>query len=65
MKITDATKSITYYISTDDPNFPDYRTDEFGENWEIYLGGIWNPVFYPQDKELKEMFHEYMKKGGT
>ena len=61
MKITDVTKSMTYYISTDDPHFPDYRTDELGENWENYLGGIWEPVFYHKDKELKELFLDYMK----
>ena len=45
MKMTFVTKSITYYTTTDDPEFPDYRTDENGEEWENYLGGYWNPVF--------------------
>jgi hypothetical protein len=62
MKITEVTKTLTWYVKTDDPDYPVYRTtDEFGENWENYLGGIWNPVFYPQDKELKELFLDYMK----
>jgi hypothetical protein len=45
MKMTFVTKSITYYTTTDDPEFPDYRTDENGEEWENYLGGYWNPGF--------------------
>ncbi len=53
---------ITYYVETDHPNFPKYRTDETGENWENYLSGIWQPVFWDHDKELKEMFSEFMNK---
>jgi len=63
MKITKVSKSLTYYITTDDPEFPDYRTDDNGENWENYLGGIWNPVFdYVRIKELQELFREWKKK---
>ena len=58
--MTFVTKSITYYTTTDDPEFPDYRTDENGEEWENYLGGIWNPVFdYVRKKELQKLFWEY------
>ena len=59
MKITDVTKSIIYEIETDDPNFPDYRTNENGSHWENYLGGIWQPVFGQQAKELQKLFLEY------
>ena len=59
MKITDVTKSITYYVETDDPDFSDYRTDETGSHWENYLGGIWQPVFGQQAKELQKLFWEY------
>ena len=62
MKMTFVTKSITYYTTTDDPEFPDYRTDENGEEWDNYLGGYWNPVFdYVRKKELQKLFWEYMK----
>lgn len=62
MKITKVFKSLTYYIITDDPEFPDYRTDEKGENWENYLGGIWNPVFdYVRIKKLQKLFWEHIK----
>jgi hypothetical protein len=59
MKITNITKSLTYYIETDDPDFPDYRTNENGEEWENYLGGIWQPIFGHQTKELQKLFWEY------
>ena len=50
---------MTYHITTDDPEFPEYRTDEYGSEWENYLGGIWQPIFGHQTRKLQEMFREY------
>jgi hypothetical protein len=65
MKIIEVTKSMTWYVETDAEDFPHYRTsDERGMNWENLMGESWEPVYTPE-KELQELFHEYMKKGGT
>ena len=60
MKIKDVIKSITYYVETDDPDFPDYRTDENGSHWEKLMGESWEPVYNPDvEKKLQELFWEY------
>lgn len=64
MKITEVTKTLTWYVKTDDPDYPVYRTtDEFGENWENLMGDSWESVYNPfTEKELKELFFEWRKK---
>lgn len=62
MKITKVSKSLTYYITTDLPDFPEYRTDETGTYWENLIGGSWKPVYsMSKEKELQEVFYDYMK----
>ena len=61
MKITNVTKTILYQVETDDDVYPDYRTDENGEEWENYLGGIWQPIFGEQRKRLQQMFLDFLK----
>jgi hypothetical protein len=39
MKITEVSKSMTYYVDTDAEDFPYYRTDETGRSWENLMGG--------------------------
>jgi len=53
---------ITYYVETDDPDFPQYRTDETGENWENAMGDSWETCHGDKEDELKEMFREFMNK---
>jgi hypothetical protein len=59
MKITEVSKSMTYYMETDAENFPYYRTDENGRHWENLMGESWESVY--NDGELKELFLDYMK----
>lgn len=62
MKITDVTKSMTYYVDTDGGDFPHYRTNETGTHWENLMGESWEPVYaITKERELQEMFREYMK----
>lgn len=60
MKITEVTKSMTYYVDTDAEDFPYYRTDETGETWENLMGESWESVY--NDGELKELFLDWRKK---
>jgi hypothetical protein len=59
MKITKLSKSMTYYVDTDKEDFPYYRTDENGENWENLMGESWEPC-YSQEEKLKKLFWDYM-----
>ena len=64
LKITNVTKCITYYVETNSDEFPDYRTDEKGENWENAMGESWETVYFYGDKnhnQLPELFQQYMK----
>lgn len=62
MKITKVSKSMTYYVSTDASEYPDYRTNETGTYWENAMGESWEPVYaITKERELQEMFREYMK----
>ena len=45
MKITDVTKSMTYYVDTDNEDFPYYRTNENGSIWENLMGESWESVY--------------------
>jgi len=58
MKIIKIYKSTTYYVETDAPDFPDYRTDETGTHWENAMGESWETIY---DDELHKMFCDYMK----
>jgi hypothetical protein len=63
MKITEVTKSMTYYVDTDAEDFPYYRTNETGRHWENLMGDSWEPVYNPDtEKELKELFLDWRKK---
>lgn len=62
MKITEVSKSLTYYVSTDALEFPEYRTDETGTYCENAMGESWEPVYdISKERELQEMFREYIK----
>jgi hypothetical protein len=62
MKITKVSKFMTYYVSTDASEYPDYRTNETGTHWENLMGDSWEPVYaITKERELQEMFREYMK----
>ena len=54
---------MTYYVSTDASEYPDYRTNETGTHWENFMGESWEPVYAitKEEGELQEMFREYMK----
>ena len=58
MKITKVSRAITYYVETDDPDWPEYRTDETGENWENLMGESWEAVY--DYLELKMMFRDFL-----
>ena len=57
MKITDVTKSMTYYVDTDNEDFPYYRTNENGSHWENLMGESWKSVY--DVEELQKLFWEY------
>lgn len=60
MKITDVTKSITYYMDTDKEEYPYYRTNENGSHWENLMGDSWESVYNPDEKkQLQKLFWEY------
>lgn len=60
MKITDVTKSITYYMDTDKEEYPYYRTNENGSHWENLMGDSWESVYNPdEEKQLQKLFWEY------
>ncbi|QGT54428.1 hypothetical protein b3_0184 [Synechococcus phage B3] len=64
MKIINVTKCITYYVETNSDEFPDYRTDENGENWENAMGESWETVYFYGNKnhnQLPELFQQYLK----
>jgi hypothetical protein len=51
-------------VETNSNEFPDYRTDEKGENWENAMGESWETVYFYGDKnhnQLPELFQQYMK----
>ena len=50
---------IIYYVETDAPDFPEYRTDETGTHWENAMGSSWEPVY--NDEKLKKLFEEFME----
>lgn len=63
MKITEVSKSMTWYVDTDAEDFPYYRTDENGRTWENLMGDSWESVYNPdREKELKELFLDWKKK---
>ena len=62
MKITKVRKELTYYVTTDDPDWPEYRTDETGEIWENLMGESWESVY--DDEKLKMMFRDYLNSNG-
>ena len=57
MSIVELNRVLTYYVTTDNPNYPAYRTDETGTNWEVLRGEEWGPVY--NTGELTEMFRDY------
>ena len=63
MKITEVEKDLTYYVTTDDPEFSEYRTDETGMYWEMAMGQSWEPVY--NDEKLKMMFRDYLNSNGN
>ena len=63
MKITEVWKALTYYVTTDDPDWPEYRTDATGEIWENLMGESWESVY--DDEKLKMMFHDYLNSNGN
>ena len=62
MKITEVCKALTYYVTTDDPQWPEYRTDENGEHWENAMGESWEAVY--DDEKLRTMFLDYFNSNG-
>ena len=63
MKIKEISKSVTYYVTTDEPDFPDYRTDENGTHWENAMGESWESVY--NDEKLRMMFLDYFNSNGN
>jgi hypothetical protein len=76
MKITNISKSVTYYVTTDDPEFPDYRVDETsinpdynyrvdetGINLEVRMGESWE-TFHIEKGELLKMISDYLISNG-
>lgn len=63
MKITEVWKQLTYYVTTDDPDFPEYRTNETDTDWENLMGESWEPVY--NDEKLKMMFRDYLNSNGN
>lgn len=63
MKITNISKVDTYYVTTDDPEFPDYRVDEIGINLEVRMGESWEPA-HIEEGELQKMIHDYIISNG-
>lgn len=61
MKITDVTKSVTYYVETDSSEFPYYRTNKYGTDWENLMGDSWEPC-YSQEEKLQKLFLDYKNK---
>ena len=60
MKIKSVSKPhIIYYVETDAPDFPEYRTDGTGTHWENAMGESWEQVY--NDEELKKLFEEFME----
>lgn len=60
MKITKVSKSMTYYVSTNASEYPDYRTDETGTYWENAISESWEPVYaITKERELQKLFWEY------
>lgn len=57
MKITKVSKFMTYYVSTDASEYPDYRTNETGTHWENLMGESWESVY--DIEELQKLFWEY------
>ena len=62
MKIKEVWKSVTYYVTTDDPQWPEYRTDENGAHWENAMGESWEAVY--DDEKLRTMFLDYFNSNG-
>lgn len=63
MKIINISKSVTYYVTTDDPEFPDYRVDETGINLEVRMGESWEPSHIAEG-ELQKMIRDYLISNG-
>ena len=59
MKIKGVRKQLTYYVTIDDPDCPDYITDKDGDHWVVAMGESWDPVY--DDEKLKMMFLDYLK----
>lgn len=60
MKIINVTKSMTYYVETDTEDFPYYRTNENGTDWENLMGDSWESVYNVE--ELQKLFLDYKDK---
>ena len=58
MKITKVSRVITHYVTTDEPDYPEYRTDATGEDWENLMGESWETVY--DDLELKMLFRDFL-----
>lgn len=59
MKILTVNKETTYYVETDDEEYPYYRCNENGNVWENLMGESWEPVY--DDAELKGLFFAYCR----
>lgn len=57
MKINKITTATTYYIEIQHGPYrtTDYRTSDFGSNWEVGIGESWEPCFH-EESELRSAF---------
>ena len=67
MKIMEIGKYTTYYVSTDGPEWTEYRTDETGTHWEVAMGESWEPVdeAFSLYHELRTTFLDYLQSKST
>ena len=62
MKINKIVKKVevSYYVTTDEDVYPEYRTDGNG-NWDRLMGGSWEPADR-KDDSLGPLFREEIMK---
>ena len=63
MKIKEVKKDVTYYITTDEPGEPTYRTIGDG-NWFAGILGTWKQIHAPLKlATLEKLFSWYLAVG--
>ena len=67
MKIMEIGEFTYYHVSTDGPYWTEYRTDETGTQWEVFMGESWEPVDkgFSLYHELRATFLNYLQSKST